>query len=164
MDAGLEAELIRIKEISPWGHLLAMMIRNESCLEANAKSQAKELEDLRRQLVELQSLRVQVESLEEEVRKLKSYQPISTGEEWVRALLSFKDGRWLHDELGLSKRSFLKLVMELESLQLIKQKPSFGTEEQVALFLHQVTHAYPESTIAKSFQRDIEDISRCDLY
>jgi hypothetical protein len=83
-----------------------------------------------------------------------------SGAQWLIELATTNNQHRFHEQLGIYKEPFFKLVQELESTGLLKHTRYMSTEEQVAIFLYTVVTNLPNRKVAERFQRSGETISR----
>ena len=92
--------------------------------------------------------------------KTPMYDSKLSGEDWVQELLNGHPGRF-HDNLGMSKHVFRKLVQELQMYAGLDDSKHITKEEQVAIFLHLCRTGGVTREIREIFQRSPDTISRC---
>jgi hypothetical protein len=82
-----------------------------------------------------------------------------SGQQWVDELIDGHDRRF-HNEMGLCKHVFTKLVSVLETDTGITHNQSVSAEEQVAIFLHYVHHELSNCALQEQFQRSADMITK----
>jgi hypothetical protein len=92
--------------------------------------------------------------------KTPMYDSKLSGEDWVQELLNGHPGRF-HDNLGMSKHVFRKLVHELQMYAGLDDSKHIMKEEQVAIFLRLCRTGGVTRDRQERFQRSPNTISRC---
>ena len=92
--------------------------------------------------------------------KTPMYDSKLSGEDWVQELLNGHPGRF-HDNLGMSKHVFRKLVHGLQMYAGLDDSKHITKEEQVAIFLCLCQTGGVTHDIREQFQRSPDTISRC---
>jgi len=67
--------------------------------------------------------------------KTPMYDSKLSGEDWIQELLNSHPG-WFHNNLGMSKHVFWKLVQELQMYAGLDDSKHIMKEEHVSIFLH----------------------------
>jgi hypothetical protein len=95
--------------------------------------------------------------------KRKAPEPCRTsklrGAEWVEELLNGHDGRFF-EQLRMSKAAFLTLA-EILVASGLQPFPLVGVNEQLAILLMLLGHAYSSRDLAERFQHSSSTISLC---
>jgi hypothetical protein len=94
------------------------------------------------------------------LNKTPMYDSKLSGEDWVQELLHGHQDRF-HDNLGMSKHVFRKLVQELQMYAGLNDSKHIKKEEQVAIFLRLCRTGGVTRDIRERFQRSADTISRC---
>jgi hypothetical protein len=92
--------------------------------------------------------------------KTPMYDSKLSGEAWVQELLHGHPGRF-HDNLGMSKYVFRKLVQELQVYAGLHDSRYITKEEQIAIFLHLCRTGAVTRDIQERFQHSADTISKC---
>jgi len=91
--------------------------------------------------------------------KTPMYDSALTGEDWLREILNGHPSRF-HDNLGVSKYAFLKLVRELQMYAGLRHSKHITQEEQVAIFLHLCRTGGVHRQLRERFQHSPDTISK----
>ena len=94
--------------------------------------------------------------------KTPMYNSKLSGEAWVQELLHGHPSCF-HDNLGMSKFVFQRLVQELQIYAGLDDSKCITKEEQVAIFLHLCRTGAVTRDIRERFQHSADTISRCVL-
>lgn|ERR1700761_4579210 len=91
--------------------------------------------------------------------KTPQHTSILSGQLWVNELLGGHDGRF-HNELGMNKFVFLRLVTTLETATGLQGTRHVSAAEQLAIFLHYVRRGLSNRALQERFQRSGDTIMR----
>jgi hypothetical protein len=94
--------------------------------------------------------------------KTPMYNSTLSGQAWLQELLSGHPVRF-HDNIGMSKHVFRKLVHELQMYAGLEDSKHVTKEEQLAIFLHLCRTGAVTRDVRECFQRGPETISKCVL-
>ena len=82
-----------------------------------------------------------------------------TGQEWVTELLEGHDGQ-IHDELGMHKHVFQRLLNVLGRLAGLRNTKHVSAEEQLSIFLHFAHQGLSNQALQERFQRSADTVTK----
>jgi hypothetical protein len=86
-----------------------------------------------------------------------------SGQQWIDELINGHERRF-HNEIGLRKHVFTRLVSILEKDAGIVHTRHVSAEEQVAIFLHYVHRGLSNRALQERFQRSADTITKYDIH
>jgi hypothetical protein len=94
------------------------------------------------------------------VIKRRMYDSALSGQAWLQELLNGHPVCF-HNNIGMSKHVFRKLVHELQMYAGLEDTKHVTKEEQLAIFLHQCRTGAASHDVWEHFQHGPETISKC---